>query len=212
VKKVLVFGATGFLGSSCVNKLNSQGWEVISFGRELDKLIEIDQISAVVWAQGANHTGSIMETKSETWMELWDANVGFIVKGLQILLKENILASGARLVILGSVWQNVARSNKTAYITSKSALTGLVRGLAVEFGPLGISINGVLPGVVESEMTRKNLSPDQIEKIVTGTPGHLLITAEQVANIVTFLLSKDSNGINGQSIVVDNGWTISRDV
>jgi NAD(P)-dependent dehydrogenase (short-subunit alcohol dehydrogenase family) len=115
-------------------------------------------------------------------------------------------------VILGSVWQNVARSNKTAYITSKSALTGLVRGLAVEFGPLGISINGVLPGVVESEMTRKNLSQDQIEKIATGTPGHLLITAEQVANIVTFLLSKDSSGINGQSIVVDNGWTISRDV
>ena len=212
MKKVLVFGATGFLGRSCVNELNGQGWEVISFGRDLDKLIEIDQISAVVWAQGANHTGSIMETKSETWMELWDANVGFIARGLQILLKGNILINGARLVILGSVWQNVARSNKTAYITSKSALTGLVRGLAVEFGPLGISINGVLPGVVESEMTRKNLSQDQIEKIVTGTPGHLLITAEQVANIVTFLLSKDSNGINGQSIVVDNGWTISRDV
>jgi hypothetical protein len=94
VKRVLVFGATGFLGSSCVNELNGQGWQVISFGRDLDKLNEIDQISAVVWAQGANHTGSILDTKSETWMELWDANVGFIVKGLQILLKGNILVNG----------------------------------------------------------------------------------------------------------------------
>jgi hypothetical protein len=153
-----------------------------------------------------------LETKSETWIELWEANVGFIVKGLQILLKEKILLSGTRLVILGSVWQNVARSNKTAYIASKSALTGLVRGLAVEFGPLGIAINGVLPGVVESEMTRNNLSRDQIEKIISETPGHLLITAEQVANIVGFLVSNNSEGINGQSIVVDNGWTISRDV
>jgi len=212
VKKVLVFGATGFLGASCLNELKNQGWEIVSFGRDLDKLNEIDQVSAVVWAQGANHSGSILETKSETWIELWEANVGFIVKGLQILLKEKILLNGTRLVILGSVWQNVARSNKTAYIASKSALTGLVRGLAVEFGPLGIAINGVLPGVVESEMTRNNLSRDQIEKIISESPGHLLITAEQVANIVGFLVSNNSEGINGQSIVVDNGWTISRDV
>ena len=195
-----------------MNNLSGQGWEVISVGRDLEKLNEFDLVSAVVWAQGANHSGSIEQTTPETWLEIWEANVGFVIKSLQILLKNKTLIPGARLVILGSVWQNVARSNKTAYIASKSALSGLIRGLAVEFGSLEISVNAVLPGIVESQMTRANLSQDQIEKIIGETPGQKLVTADQIANLVTFLVSAESQGINGQSLVADNGWTISRDV
>ena len=195
-----------------MNNLSGQGWEVIRVGRDLEKLNELDLVSAVVWAQGANHSGSIEETTPETWLEIWEANVGFVIKSLQILLKNKTLIPGARLVILGSVWQNVARSNKTAYIASKSALSGLIRGLAVEFGSLEISVNAVLPGIVESQMTRANLSQAQIEKIIGETPGQKLVTADQIANLVTFLVSAESQGINGQSLVADNGWTISRDV
>jgi NAD(P)-dependent dehydrogenase (short-subunit alcohol dehydrogenase family) len=103
-------------------------------------------------------------------------------------------------------------TNKIAYITSKSALGGLVRALSVDLAPLGISINSVMPGVIESQMTRQHLSAKAIEAIRRETPGGELVTASEVAAVILYLISKDSTGITGQSVVVDNGWSIYKNV
>jgi len=84
--------------------------------------------------------------------------------------------------------------------------------MACELGDKNISINGVLPGIIDSPMTRKNLSSDQVNQIIDQTPGNKLVKPEEIASIAEFLASKNSQGINGQSITVDNAWTISRNV
>ena len=61
-------------------------------------------------------------------------------------------------------------------------------------------------------MTDKNLTAEQISDVENGTPGGKLVTPTQLAKIVRFLASDEASGINGQSIVVDNGWAQSRDV
>jgi NAD(P)-dependent dehydrogenase (short-subunit alcohol dehydrogenase family) len=75
-----------------------------------------------------------------------------------------------------------------------------------------MSINGVLPGIIDSPMTRKNLSIEQVNQIIEQTPGNKLVQPEEIARVTEFLASKNSQGINGQSITVDNAWTISRHV
>lgn len=212
MKKVIIFGASGALGAACVDEFESRNWEVVRIGRDLTDLHNIADISAAIWAQGGNFTGNISETSENVWLELWEANVGYIVKSLTIMTNSNVLLPDSRLVILGSVWQNVARANKTAYMATKSALSGIIRGLAVEFGPKNISINGVLPGIISTPMTDKNLTAEQISDVEKGTPGGKLVTPTQLAKIVRFLASDEASGINGQSIVVDNGWAQSRDV
>ena len=212
MKKVIIFGASGALGSACTQEFESHNWEVVRIGRDLSDLSHVTNISAAIWAQGENYTGAISETSEKIWSDLWEANVGYIVKCLAILTDSDALLAGSRLVILGSVWQNVARSNKTAYMATKSALSGIIRGLSVEFGPRNISINGVLPGIIGTPMTRANLTSEQISGIEHGTPGGKLVNPEQLASIVRFLASDESSGINGQSIIVDNGWAQSRDV
>lgn len=210
--KVLVFGASGTLGSACLHELKQQGFEAIPIGRDLSVLNGIGKIDGAVWAQGMNFTGKFAEITEEAWDEIWDANFTFIVKSLGILLHNQSLNTGSRLVVISSVWQELTRAEKVAYIASKAAVGGLVRGLASDLGPEGISINAVLPGVVDSPMTEKNLSPEQISGIEIATPGGELASSEEVAEVVAFLIGRKSAGINGQSIVVDRGWSITRNV
>ena len=211
-KRILVFGASGTLGKACSDELRSNGYESIPIGRDLRGIESISQVDGAIWAQGANFTGDLTQTTSQTWNEIWDANFQFIVRSLEILLEKKSFNSGSRLVVISSVWQEISRQQKVAYIASKAAVGGLVRGLAADLGKDGISINAVLPGVVDSPMTHEHLSGAQIEGIIEGTPTGELVTPTQIARTVAFLIGSDSTGINGQSIIVDGGWSITRNV
>ena len=174
--------------------------------------IVLEKVDGAIWAQGANLTETFENTSTENWDSIWDANFNYLVKTLNYLLSNDLLNKIARLVALSSVWQEIARSNKTAYISSKAALGGLVRALAVDLGPNGIAINAILPGVTESAMTSRNLSADQISEIKKTTPTGKLVELSQIASVIEFLVSNKSIGINGQSIFVDNGWSQTKNV
>lgn len=209
---VLIFGSSGTLGSECAKYFAEKKWNVLTSDRNIKEINSYKNLNAVVWAQGTNLTASLQEMEIAQWDEIWEANFFFVVKTLKTLLDNNSFAEGARLVVFSSVWEEVARKDKSAYISSKAAIGGFIRSMASELGDKNISINGLLPGIIESPMTRKNLSSAQVNQIIDQTPGNELVKPEEIASIAEFLASKNSQGINGQSITVDNAWTISRNV
>jgi len=89
-------------------------------------------------------------------------------------------------------------------------LDGLTRNLAVEFGVNGVLVNSVLPGFVDTSLTRRNLSNRKIQEIINETPIKRLVPSEDVANLVYFLGSDSNNSITGQSVVIDGGISITR--
>jgi enoyl-[acyl-carrier protein] reductase III len=94
---------------------------------------------------------------------------------------------------------------------SKAALEALTRYLAVELGPLGITVNAVSPGVVETDALKHfNLMEDErvIPQVVAATPAGRIASPEDVAGIVAFLCSPEANMIRGEVIVVDGGFTL----
>jgi NAD(P)-dependent dehydrogenase (short-subunit alcohol dehydrogenase family) len=95
---------------------------------------------------------------------------------------------------------------------SKASLEGLVNSVLADFSENGLRINAVLPGVIDSPMTRANLSDKQIGTIENQTPSGKLVTAKELARVIAWLLSEDSLGINGQFICVDNGWSNVRSI
>jgi 3-oxoacyl-[acyl-carrier protein] reductase len=209
---VLIFGSSGTLGSECAKHFAEKKWNVLTADRNVKEADSYRNLNAVVWAQGTNLTASLQQMEKAQWDEIWEANFFFVVKTLKTLLDNNSLAANARLVVFSSVWEEVARKNKSAYISSKAAIGGFIRSMASELGAKNISINGLLPGIIDSPMTRKNLSTEQVNQIIDQTPGNKLVQPREIASIVEFLASKNSQGINGQSITVDNAWTISRNV
>jgi 3-oxoacyl-[acyl-carrier protein] reductase len=209
---VLIFGSSGTLGSECAKYFAEKKWNVLASDRNVKEVDSYKNLNAVVWAQGSNLTASLQQMEKAQWVEIWEANFFFVVKTLKTLLDNNSLAANARLVVFSSIWEEVARKDKSAYISSKAAIGGFIRSMASELGDKNISINGVLPGIIDSPMTRKNLSSAQVNQIIDQTPGNKLVKPEEIATIAEFLASKNSQGINGQSITVDNAWTISRNV
>jgi NAD(P)-dependent dehydrogenase (short-subunit alcohol dehydrogenase family) len=145
-------------------------------------------------------------------MEIFEANVNFIIRSLNMLINNNLLAKTSRLLIVSSVWQHLSRKKKFSYSVSKSAIAGIVKSVTADYGIKGITINAILPGVINNEMTVKNLSQDQIKNIESTTPLGKLVTPQEVASIATWLLSSESSGIAGQSITIDNGWSDIRDI
>jgi 3-oxoacyl-[acyl-carrier protein] reductase len=204
---VLIFGSTGTLGLACNERCKQKGWRVYEGFRQIDAQQWGVSFDGVIWSQGINFTSSFEETTDDDWLSVFDANLFFIVKTLRSLLEHNAINEGSSLVVIGSVWEKIHRSNKSAYSTSKAAVSGLVRALSSDLAPKNMRINCVSPGIVLSPMTSKHLSEKQIEDIERNTPGGKLVSPMEIAKIVEFLISKDSSGINGQSIFVDHGWS-----
>jgi 3-oxoacyl-[acyl-carrier protein] reductase len=222
--RALVFGGSGALGSAIVDELRSTGWHVDVASRKARDGASVDlsdaqwatqltaPIDGVVWAQGLNVSGGVLETESSDTRQLFEANVVFIAETLKQLVQASALAAPSRGVVLSSIWQIAVRSNKFAYVASKAALAGVVPSIAVDMAEHAFAINGVLPGVIDTPMTRSQLTPVQLEHVESESIGGALATPRDVASAVAWLIDPRAAGINGQWIAVDNGWSAVRSV
>lgn len=210
--KILIFGGTGTIGSACAALATELGHDVaIASSSDGDHPpVSNKPFDAVVWAQGQNLSDTAVT--AEKFDEIMDANVTFILRSFRNLQQGGHLANPSRLVLVSSIWQNLSRENKFSYIVSKSALNGVVHAFTADFARHGIVTNAVLPGVVESPMTSRNLTSTQIANVTSQTPTKSLVSIDALAKIILWLASPDSSGIVGQSITVDNGWSNFREI
>lgn len=224
-----VFGGTGGLGSTIATYLSSQGCRTWSTSRQssddpntlqvdpsiangLSSLSSLSNLDIIVWSQGVNTNDTALNVNPETYQHVMNINVDFIVKTLQYLWEIGKINRGARLCILSSIWQEISRSNKFSYTVSKAAIAGLVRSAAIDFAPYGILVNAVLPGVVDTSMTRAMLSEQQKNNVLQETPLGRLTQPEDIAFAVWSLVSPHNRAITGQSLIVDGGFSIMKSI
>ncbi len=220
----VVFGGTGSIGQAIVKELKQHFAQVLIVSRNSSQgdipwdgqtelpihIIKKHSIHAIVWAQGKNFSDNIDSFDMDLHRDMYEANVGYILKSLQAMLHGDLLASSAKLCVISSIWQNFARQNKLSYSITKAALQGLVNSLAIDLGASGFLINAVLPGAIDTPMTHENLSVEQIQTIKKETPLGTLATLDDVAKLVYFLCSDNNTGITGQFIEADRGFSHAR--
>ena len=225
--KLLIFGGTGALGTAIAEKFASCGYEVTFGVRKITnpanqfllpitdgpvpELLKGQLFDVVVFAQGANINDSVITSSLDDLNKLFEANVSFISESTKALISHNLIKHKGKIVILSSLWEQFTRQDKMAYSVTKAAVGGLVRSMAVDLGnSKGILVNGLLPGVVETPMSRGLLKPEQIINIEAQTPGHKLTVPTDVANATYLLGCEDNTAISGQSLFVDYGFSIAR--
>jgi 3-oxoacyl-[acyl-carrier protein] reductase len=113
---------------------------------------------------------------------------------------------GGRIVNISSVTASNGYSGLSVYAATKASLLGFTRSLAREVGRMGVTVNAVAPGFVETDMTQ-GMTAEQRETIARRSALKRLVDVDDVANAVEFLLDDRSKNITGTVLTVDAGNT-----
>lgn len=226
--RILIFGASGAIGSAINTCFTENNWKTTRVSRagteggsdlfydlfssptDTDIFDEKAPYAAVCWAQGRNASDNVSNVDINEHLAVYQANCLFILATLKLLLNRKLLAPNARLCIISSIWQNLARQDKLSYCMSKAALQGLVLSATTDLAKEGIFINAILPGALDTPMTRKNVAQDQLEKFISSTYFNRLPALQDVASLAYFLCSPENTGITGQFIAADLGFSHAR--
>ena len=122
------------------------------------------------------------------------------------VVRTMMTGQGGRIVNISSIVSFTGFSGLSVYSTTKSSLVGFTRSLAREVGSLGVTVNAVAPGFVDTDMTG-DLGEQQRDKIARRSALRRMAGIEDVANAVEFLLSDRAKNITGTTITVDAGNT-----
>jgi NAD(P)-dependent dehydrogenase (short-subunit alcohol dehydrogenase family) len=224
MKNILIFGSFGSIGSYIFKSFQQDGYNVfgtttnkskisdnISYvvNEDMDSLLQIPKLDAVIWAHGHNFNDNISTFNVINFSKMIDVNVTFILKTLLFLLENNKIENNSKMVIISSIWEKFSRDNKMSYCIAKSALSGLLKTLSYDLSKQNILINNVLPGVIDNDMTRKTLSEENLNYIKNYMQFGRLINLDDIFRTVKFL-AIDNTGVTGQSICVDLGFTSIR--
>lgn len=223
-KNALIFGSSGTIGSAILNLLLDQNLNIYTAGLNensysknhlmidyenfrKEDFLNLPSFESIVWAHGLNCSDKITNFNEEELIKLFNSNVLFIAKSISALVELNKIERGARLLVISSIWQIESRKNKFSYSVTKSALQGLIKSASIDLGELDIIINAVLPGVIDSKMTRKHLTSEQIQEVKDQTILSHLPEANDIASAVSFLVSPLNKSITGQFLTIDSGFT-----
>jgi len=166
-------------------------------GGELHALVNNAAISPK--AEGGKRLSSL-DTTLDVWQHVFQVNFLAPIMLARGLLKELEAAKGSVVNVTSIAGSRVHPFAGAAYATSKAALASLTREMAADFGPLGIRVNAIAPGEIDTAI----LSPGT-EAIIPHIPLHRLGTPDEVAKIIYVLCTETSSYVNGAEIHINGG-------
>ena len=226
-KRALVTGASSGIGAAVVSRLLRDGWSVIGLSRsrpaphEADRpgyehrpadlgeptslagaLADLAPVDALVHAAGMLRVGRLEEDTDADAQAMWRLHVEAATQ-LVRSVAPGLPVSG-RIVLIGSRVANGAAA-RGQYAATKAALVGLARSWAAELAPRAITVNVVAPGATDTPMLR---DPARSASAPRLPPLGRFVRPEEVAGLVSFLLSDDGGSMTGQSLIMCGGSSL----
>lgn len=109
-----------------------------------------------------------------------------------------------RIILVSSLRARAGSAKGPHYASAKAGLHGLAKSLALELGPYGITVNVVVPGYTLTDMTRDRIEKSY-DKIISRIPSRKIASPEEIARVISFLASPESDYINGAIVDVNGG-------
>lgn len=169
-----------------------------------DRIREFGNVRHVVNNAGIYPRAAALDIDFGDWMEVQRVNLGGAFLVSRTFAAEMLDGGGGSIVNLtsGTAIQGVARGSH--YAASKAGVIALTKSLAREWAP-SIRVNAVLPGITDTAMPRQGMTEEQLESRVSQIPMKRIGTPDDVAGLISFLLSDDAGHITGQTIAVNGG-------
>lgn len=230
-KEILVTGSSRGIGRAIAIDLHKAGYNVILHGKsKSDALLKLsDELSAkyiyfdvadsgatkealqewsekalygIVLNAGISKDNTFVGLNRQEWESVINTNLNSFFNVLNPVLMPMLRKKEGRVVVISSVSGIMGNRGQTNYSASKAGLIGAAKALSVETASRNITVNVVAPGLIETDMIDENLPLDEIKKAI---PARRFGKAEEVAPLVTFLMSKYSSYITRQVIGVNGG-------
>jgi len=164
---------------------------------------------------GSAHEKVIWEQEEKTWRETMRINLDGPYYLSRLVVGNMVKHGYGRVVYTSSTAGEVAEHAGSAYNSSKHGLLGLMRSVSQDGGAFGVTSNAVLPGWVRTEMAERSASAEAQQRNITAEqvwteraalyPPGRVATAQEVAEMITFLAAEESSGVSGQAITVALG-------
>ncbi|QZT62034.1 SDR family NAD(P)-dependent oxidoreductase [Mycolicibacterium austroafricanum] len=236
----IVTGASSGIGFGCATMLAEKGMAVLGTGRDPDRLAALEKSSDRIATLAVDLTDDdapqrIVSAALERWGridflvnnagigspkplhetddETLDRFLGIMLRAPFRLARDVIvhMQPGSAIINITSTFAVVGGLRGGAYSAAKGGLTALTTHIACQYGAQGIRCNAVAPGVTLTPMVASRLEDERFRKINTEmTPHQRLGRVEDIASTVAFLCSEGGSFINGQTIVVDGGWSTTK--
>lgn len=230
-KAVLITGACGGIGSAMTKAFAKAGWEVIStdeksgpgiivediglfasdparingFAEKVREALKGAKLSCLINNAAVQHLGRLDTLESDLISETFNVNVIAPMLLTKAFLPE-LEATNGIVINIGSVHAQSTKPAFSAYATSKAALHGLTRALAVDLGPK-VRVNTLAPAATATKMLRAGFEgrEDAMKELEQAHPLRRLAVPEEIARIALFLAAEDAMFMTGSTVYADGG-------
>lgn len=168
------------------------------------------RIDVLVNNAGINQKKSALEVTDAEFQQILQTNLSSVFAITREVAKVMTKARQGSIVNISSMASQYGIPGVVSYTASKSAIEGITKALAVELSPVGVRVNCIAPGFIETDMSAKALNgdPERKQKVLSRTPMGTLGKPEDVAKAVYFLANDDANFVTGTILRVDGGNAI----
>lgn len=232
MKTAVVTGGASGIGRSIAERLRSDGFHVAALDlnppadddfaycadvTDPDALAAVlgtirekhGPVTTLVNAAGMDGFKRFQNITFDEWKRVIDVNLHGVFHTIQAVLPDMMEAGWGRIVNISSSSTHSGQPLMTHYVSSKSALNGLTKALALELGPAGITVNAVPPGFIDTPMLRrseeKGLLGGAVEDHIQRTPVRRIGTPDDIAAACSFLISEEAGYITGHILGVNGG-------
>jgi 2-hydroxycyclohexanecarboxyl-CoA dehydrogenase len=230
VTTAIVTGGGSGIGRAIAERLQKDGYQVatvdlkpaerqFAFTADVTDRAQVDAaleairnqlgpVTVLVNAAGLDGFKRFHHIEFADWQRLINVNLNGVFHMIQAVLPDMLEAGWGRIVNISSSSTHSGAPYMAGYVAAKSAVNGLTKSLALEYGPSGITVNAVPPGFIDTPMLRSAAEKGylgDIEKTIAATPVRRMGKPEDIAAACAFLISEEAGYITGQILGVNGG-------
>jgi 2-hydroxycyclohexanecarboxyl-CoA dehydrogenase len=230
MKTAVVTGGASGIGAAVAHRLRADGLDVatidlnpsdteLAFKADVTDRSQVDAavsqirdrlgpVAVLVNAAGLDGFKRFGNIAFEEWQRVIDVNLNGVFHVIQAVLPDMVEAGWGRIVNISSSSTHSGVAYMSHYVAAKSAVNGLTKSLALEYGPCGITVNAVPPGFIDTPMLRSAEAQGflgDVEQTIAKTPVRRIGKPEDIAAACAFLVSEEAGYITGQILGVNGG-------